>query len=104
MLFLLQPLFFGYNILWRLVMEIQFVTDVQGKRTAAIIPFEEWERTEKAKDILEHVYLAGIIKERKNSKTVYLSGIIKERKNSKTTVSLDELLKAEELTRAELEG
>jgi hypothetical protein len=70
-------------------METQFVTDVKGKRTAAIIPFEEWERTEKAKDILEHVYL---------------SGIIKERKNSKTTVSLDELLKAEELTRAELEG
>ncbi|MBU4345000.1 MAG: hypothetical protein KKB05_07220 [Proteobacteria bacterium] len=70
-------------------METQFVTDVKGKRTAAIIPFEEWERTEKAKDILEHVYLAGIIK---------------ERKNSKTTVSLDELLKAEELTRAELEG
>jgi hypothetical protein len=34
----------------------------------------------------------------------YLAGIIKERKNSKTTVSLDELLKAEELTRAELEG
>ncbi len=70
-------------------METQFVTDVKGKRTAAIIPFEEWERTEKAKDILEHVYLAGIIK---------------ERKNSKTTISLDELLKAEELTRAELEG
>jgi hypothetical protein len=70
-------------------METQFVTDVKGKRTAAIIPFEEWERTEKAKDILEHVYLFGIIK---------------ERKNSKTTVSLDELLKAEELTRAELEG
>ena len=70
-------------------METQFVTDVKGKKTAAIIPFEEWERTEKAKDILEHVYLAGIIK---------------ERKNSKTTVSLDELLKAEELTRAELEG
>ncbi len=26
----------------------------QGNKTAAIIPFEEWERTEKAKDILEH--------------------------------------------------
>lgn len=65
------------------------MTDAKGKRTAAIIPFEEWERTEKAKDILDHVYL---------------SGIIKERKNSKKTVSLDELLKAEEVTRAELEG
>ena len=36
-------------------MEIQFITDAQGNRTAAIIPFDEWERTEKAKDILEHV-------------------------------------------------
>ena len=70
-------------------METQFITDIKGKRTAAIIPFEEWERTEKAKDILEHVYLAGIIK---------------ERQSSKTTISLDELLKAEDLTRAELEG
>ena len=70
-------------------METQFVTDVKGKRTAAIIPFEEWERTEKAKDILEHVYLAGIIK---------------ERKGSKSTVNLDDLLNAEGLTRADLES
>jgi len=70
-------------------METQFITDIKGKKTAAIVPFEEWKRTEKAKDILEHVYLAGVIK---------------ERKSSKTTVNLDELLKAEELTRAELEG
>jgi len=70
-------------------MEIQFITDAQGKKTAAIIPFEEWERTEKAKDILEHVYLAEIIK---------------ERKDSESTVSLDELINAEGLTRAELES
>jgi len=70
-------------------MEIQFITDAQGKRTAAIIPFEEWERTEKAKDILEHVYLAEIIK---------------ERKDSESTVSLDELINAEGLTRADLES
>jgi len=70
-------------------METQFITDIKGKKTATIIPFDEWERTEKAKDILEHVYLAGVIK---------------ERQCSKTTISLDELLKAEELTRAELEG
>ena len=70
-------------------MEIQFVTDAQGKKTAAIIPFEDWERTEKAKDILEHVYLAGIIK---------------ERKGSKSTVNLDDLLNAEGLTRADLES
>ena len=70
-------------------METQFVTDVTGKRTAAIIPFEEWERTEKAKDILEHVYL---------------SGIIKERKGSKSTINLDDLLNTEGLTRADLES
>ena len=70
-------------------MEIQFITDQQGKRTAAIVPFDEWERTEKAKDILEHVYLAGIIE---------------ERKDGESTVNLDDLLKAEGLTRADLEG
>ncbi len=70
-------------------METQFITDIKGKKTAAIIPFEEWERTEKAKNVLEHVYLTGIIK---------------ERQSSKTTISLDALLKAEDLTRAELEG
>ena len=70
-------------------METQFVTDAQGKKTAAIVPFEDWERTEKAKDILEHVYL---------------SGIIKERKDSKSTVNLDDLLNAEGLTRADLES
>jgi hypothetical protein len=66
-------------------MGIQFITDAQGNRTAAIIPFDEWERTEKAKDILEHVYLAGIIK---------------ERKDSEPTINLDDLLNAERLTRA----
>jgi hypothetical protein len=48
-------------------MEIQFVTNSEGEKTAAIIPYEEWERIEKAKDILEHVYLSSIIEERKNS-------------------------------------
>jgi len=70
-------------------METQFIIDAQGKKTAAIIPFEDWERTEKAKDILEHVYLAGIIK---------------ERKDSEPTVNLDDLLNAEGLTRADLES
>ena len=70
-------------------MEIQFITDAQGNRTAAIIPFDEWERTEKAKDILEHVYLAGIIK---------------ERKDSEPTINLDDLLNAEGLIRADLES
>ncbi len=71
------------------MMEIQFITDAQGKRTAAIIPFDEWERTEKTKDILEHVYLAGIIKERKDSEPI---------------INLDDLLDAEGLTRADLES
>ena len=68
-------------------MEIQFITDAQGKKTAAIIPFDEWKRTEKAKDILEHVYLAGIIEERKDSKPI---------------INLNELLDAEGLTRVDL--
>jgi len=68
-------------------MERQFITDGQGKKTAAIIPFDEWERTEKAKDILEHVYLAGIIE---------------EPKDSESTVYLDDLINAEGLTRADL--
>ena len=70
-------------------MEIQFITDSQGRRTAVVVPFDEWERTEKAKDILEHVYLAGIIE---------------ERKDSESTVDLDDLLNAEGMTRADLES
>ncbi len=59
-------------------MDTQFVTDSQGNKTAAIVPFDEWERTEKAKEILEHVYLAGIIEARKNSKpTVTVDGLLK---------------------------
>jgi len=70
-------------------MEVQFVIDSQGNKTAAIIPFDEWERTEKAKDILEHVYLAGIIE---------------KRKHSETTLDLEDLLSEEGLTRADLES
>jgi len=82
--------YYNYTIFrWRPIMEIQFITDAQGKRTAAIIPFDEWERTEKAKDILEHVYLSGIIKERKDSEPI---------------INLDDLLDAEGLTRADLES
>jgi len=70
-------------------MEIQFVTDVSGNKTAAIVPFEEWERMEKAKDLLEHVYL---------------SEIIIKRQNSRPDMNLDDLLNAEALTRADLES
>ncbi len=70
-------------------MQTQFITDARGRKTAVIIPFQEWERTQQAKDILEHVYLAGIIE---------------KRKNSRTAVNLDQLLKSEELERADLES
>jgi len=70
-------------------MEIQFVTDVSGNKTAAIVPFEEWKRMEKAKDLLEHVYL---------------SEIIIKRQNSRPDMNLDDLLNAEALTRADLES
>jgi len=70
-------------------MEIQFITDAQGKKTVAIVPFDEWERTETAKDILEHVYLHGIIK---------------ECIDSEPKINLDDLLTADGLTRADLES
>ena len=61
----------------------------KGRLGEVIVPFDEWERTETAKEILEHVYL---------------DGIIKERRDSKPTVNLDDLLTAEGLTRADLES
>ncbi len=70
-------------------MEIQFITDASGNRTAAIVPFEEWERMEEAKELLEHIYLSEIIKNRQNK----LPGI-----------SLEDLLNTEGLTRADLES
>jgi hypothetical protein len=70
---------------------LYFVSDpvIANKKTAAIVPFDEWERTEAAKEILEHVYL---------------DGIIKERRDGKPTVNLDDLLTAEGMTRADLES
>ncbi|MDZ7831123.1 MAG: hypothetical protein U5L07_05190 [Desulfobacterales bacterium] len=70
-------------------MEVQFVTDASGNKTAAIVPFEEWERMEEAKDLLEHIYF---------------SEIIKNRQNSRPGVNLEDLLNAEGLTRADLES
>jgi len=43
-------------------METQFVTDEKGIKTAAIIPLEEWERMEKAKDLLEQSTLPVLLK------------------------------------------
>ena len=68
---------------------VQFVVDDDGKRTAVMIPVEEWERIQQAKDILEHVYLAGIIE---------------ERKGSKPSTSIDSLLAEEGVDRDDLEG
>lgn len=48
---------------------VQFITDDHGHRAAAIVPLDEWKQIEKAKDIFEHVYLAGLIEERKDSNT-----------------------------------
>lgn len=70
-------------------MEIQFITDAQGRRKAAIVPFDEWERIEKAKELLEHVYIYGIVA---------------DRGSNDTSMNLDGLLKSEGLTRAELES
>jgi len=70
-------------------MERQLVADISGYRTAAIVPFEEWERIEKAKDLLEHIYL---------------SEIIKKRQNSRSSINLDDLLNAEGLVRDDLES
>jgi hypothetical protein len=70
-------------------MEVQFVTDASGNKTAAIVPFEEWERMEEAKDLLEHIYF---------------SEIIKNRQNSRPGINLEDLLNAEGLTRADLES
>jgi len=71
------------------VMEIQFVTDASGNKTAAIVPFEEWERMEEAKELLEHIYF---------------SEIIKSRLNNSPGINLEDLLNAEGLTRADLES
>ena len=68
---------------------VQFVTDDHGKRTAVMIPLEEWKKIQQAKDILEHVYLAGLIK---------------DRRNSKPSSSVDDLIADEGITRADLEG
>ena len=68
---------------------VQFITDDHGRRTAVMIPFEEWERIQEAKDILEHVYL---------------SGIIEGRKGSKPNTSIDDLISEEGVKRADMEG
>lgn len=71
-----------------MINDVQFITDDHGHRTAVILPMSEWEQIEKAKDILEHVYLAGLIE---------------ERKASKASATFDDLLSQEGMTRADLD-
>ena len=78
-----------FEIQWRFAMEPQFVTDAQGNKTGVIIPLDEWGCTEKAKAILEHVYLAELIK---------------NRRDSRSKCGLDDLIEEEGLSRAELES
>ena len=53
------------------------------------MPFDEWERMEKAKELLEHVYIYGIVE---------------DRGANDTSMNLDDLLASEGLTRADLES
>jgi len=57
--------------------------------TAVVVAIDEWERIQKAKNLLEHVYLAGIIE---------------DRRHSKPTCSLNDLLKQEGVSRDSLES
>jgi hypothetical protein len=68
---------------------IQYVVDNTGKPVSAIVPIDLWNNLEQAKDILEHVYL---------------SGLIDSRKHDTISCTLDDMLKMEGLTRHGLES
>ncbi len=68
---------------------IQYLKDEHGRKTAVVVAIDEWERIQKAKNLLEHVYLAGIIE---------------DRRHSKPTCSLNDLLKQEGVSRDSLES
>jgi hypothetical protein len=68
---------------------IQYLKDEHGRKTAVVVAIDEWERIQKAKNLLEHVYLAGIIE---------------NRRHSKPTCSLNDLLKQEGVSRDSLES
>jgi len=64
--------------------------DEHDRKTAVVVvAIDEWERIQKAKDLLENVYLAGIIE---------------ERRHSKPTCSMADLLKQEGFSRNSLES
>jgi hypothetical protein len=68
---------------------IQYVIDNTGKPVSAIVPIDLWNNLERAKDILEHVYLAGLID---------------GRKTDTISCTLDDILKMEGLTRHGMES
>ena len=47
---------------------IQYLKNEHGRKTAVVVAIDEWERIQKAKNLLEHVYLAGIVEDRRHSK------------------------------------
>jgi hypothetical protein len=68
---------------------IQYIVDGKGRPVSAIVPIDLWNNLEQAKDILEHVYL---------------SGLIESRKHDTISCTLDDLLKMEGLTRHGMES
>ena len=68
--------------------DMLLISNDHGHRTAVILPMSEWKQIEKAKDILEYVYLAGLIE---------------ERKTSKASATFDDLLSQKGMTRADLD-
>jgi hypothetical protein len=50
--------------------------------TAVVVAIDEWERIQKAKNLLEHVCLAGIIEDRRHSKTTVRIRVKAQRANN----------------------
>ncbi len=69
---------------------IQYIVNQSGKPVSAVVPIDIWNSLEQAKDILEHVYISGLIDSRKQ--------------DSISSCTLDDLLKAEGLARHDLES
>lgn len=68
--------------------DIQYIVDQNGKQVSAIVPIEEWNAIEQAKNLFEHIYI---------------SGLIDDRKDDPVSCSLDDLLTAEGISRDELD-
>jgi len=71
------------------VENIQYIVDGKGNPVSAIVPIDLWNNLERAKDLLEHVYMAGLID---------------SRKNDTISCTLDDMLKMEGLTRHGMES